>query len=365
MLLHIRAFLQVELVRQLTEETYAALADYESTLVEGLCEDCFMWNCDIYGTDVWEWVENGYKNVCDCCVKGIDNRVFSTRKINSMQQYGQLNIRTRRQWLEAYISHSYLGGQDIWETMNEAVIRYFDCNAIPQDAEIAQPACIPLEGGRYMLQKLKRGDDFGSKVLIEPFDGAPDSMVGLLLRELAADGDVEVPTSSAEREFPFPTSCHIRLTIELRRFRLFTAFRPSPLKTDQTSRIAARNIVRRKSSPPSPARCFQYHPERTAVSSNSTGSRPSNVDASIFHHVRRPCPCLPAPFLTRSMAANALPQLSMVPSPFRATSAPALHTSLRFEHSIIYIGQHPKGRIASLKHASIVSSQSPFSTVNP
>ena len=58
-LLRIRSNLQQELFKSLAEETSRALVEYESTLVEGLCADCYWWNSDIYGQDVWAWVENG------------------------------------------------------------------------------------------------------------------------------------------------------------------------------------------------------------------------------------------------------------------------------------------------------------------
>ena len=201
MLLHIRSFLQAELVKQLTTDAHHALLDYESTLVEGLCEDCFTWNCDVYGTDVWEWVENGYKNVCDCCVQGVDHRVFSDRKVISMQHYGQLNIKTRRQWLEAYVSQTCFGSRNVWNAINDSILRHFNCVAIPQDPERVEKACDSPQAGRYMLSVPKEGDDFGPKVSIEPVDETSRCDVGFLLNELCIDNGVDAnEVAAAERK---------------------------------------------------------------------------------------------------------------------------------------------------------------------
>ena len=53
-LLRVRTHLHTALVSSIAEEAAAALREYEDALLDGLCEDCFWWNYDMYGEDVWE-----------------------------------------------------------------------------------------------------------------------------------------------------------------------------------------------------------------------------------------------------------------------------------------------------------------------
>lgn len=108
-LLRIRSNLQQSLVDALAEETSQALVDYESALVEGLCADCFWWNSDVYGSDVWSWVENDYRGPCSCCVVGYnDPRIPSPTKERVTELYGDAEIVSRAQWIRTYISRTYL-----------------------------------------------------------------------------------------------------------------------------------------------------------------------------------------------------------------------------------------------------------------
>jgi hypothetical protein len=234
MLLHIRSFVQARLLEELTAEIHTALTDYESALIEGLCEDCFLWNCDIYGKDVWEWVANGYKNVCDCCVKGVDSRVFSSRKVMSMQQYAQLNIKTRREWLEAYISKTYLGGADVWETINESVIRRFDCSAVVQNPSgSAEGLSTRSEEVDYMRRDLGHGSDFGTSVHIIALEDALDGVEKRLLRELGMDGQggSQMSVRIPEREWLFLSTTIFGMSVLIRSTVLLQDHRRIALRT--------------------------------------------------------------------------------------------------------------------------------------
>lgn len=147
LLLHIRAHLQSLLVSQLADEAAASLFEYESALVEGLCPDCYWWNTDIYGTDVWAWVEHGYRGACACVVAGEtapastsspstdaarsatsrprsvsdlmrdhDPRKPSLAKRRILATFTGVDIENRGQWLRAYVSRTYFDGKPAWAT---------------------------------------------------------------------------------------------------------------------------------------------------------------------------------------------------------------------------------------------------------
>lgn len=140
LLLHIRSDLQSLLVSQLADEATAELFEYESALVEGLCTDCYWWNTDVYGSDVWSWVEHGYRGACACLIAEdtssvpskpsfgrprassvsslaeheLDPRHPSPSKRRIQATFSGIQIESRGQWLRTYISRTYFGGEPAW-----------------------------------------------------------------------------------------------------------------------------------------------------------------------------------------------------------------------------------------------------------
>lgn len=66
LMLDIRHHLHRSLTERTRTEAAGALAAYEDALVHGLCADCFWWNFDMHGADVWDWVKSGYREACHC-----------------------------------------------------------------------------------------------------------------------------------------------------------------------------------------------------------------------------------------------------------------------------------------------------------
>lgn len=128
LLLRIRAELQSSLFAALKKEAAAALEQYQAALVEGICPDCFWWNSDVYGTDVWTWVENGYRGACSCAVVGdIDPRSPSETKRRTLSKFQGLDIGTRGQWLRAYIQRTYLDEKTSAWSFARGVLAQFGC----------------------------------------------------------------------------------------------------------------------------------------------------------------------------------------------------------------------------------------------
>lgn len=138
-LLRIREHLQTSLRQQVAREAKTALTQYEAALVEGLCSDCFWWNTDVYGNDVWAWVEAGYRGACACVVgasrtnsrllggAASDPRVPSESKRAVEELYGGLQIGNRAQWLRAYIARAHCAGERAWTYADRVLEGEFGC----------------------------------------------------------------------------------------------------------------------------------------------------------------------------------------------------------------------------------------------
>lgn len=220
LLLRIRSHLQTTLRAQLALEAKAALVQYESAHVEGLCTDCFWWNNDIYGSDVWAWVEAGYRGACACVVgaaavsdsEAHDPRISSPSKQQVERMYNGLTIGNRAQWLRAYVSRAHCGGERAWTAANR-VLREFGCvnevqghrrqrsREVEDQPQQQQQQIQSREAGAALtaleLKKAALGfvpGGFGSPVAIRPSD------------ERAAIEDASVTLARLQRELDIPTS---------------------------------------------------------------------------------------------------------------------------------------------------------------
>lgn len=212
-LLRIRSNLQQELFKSLAEETSRALVQYESTLVEGLCADCYWWNSDIYGQDVWAWVENGYRGPCSCCVVGDnDPRVPSPERQQVLDLYEDFDISSRAQWIRAYVSKKYLqshtkGHKRAWSFVKETLAS-FGCE---HERKTVPPPKAPTDAAG-VIADLKKAQtrngyataSFGAPVIIRQSASVQqtedaDATLRRLERELAIK---PIPTSPCEAVQP-------------------------------------------------------------------------------------------------------------------------------------------------------------------
>ncbi|KAL5535703.1 hypothetical protein ACEPAF_3797 [Sanghuangporus sanghuang] len=128
LLLRIRAELQSTLFASLKAEAAAALEQYQAALVEGICPDCFWWNSDVYGSDVWTWVENGYRGACSCAIVGdIDPRSPSETKRHILRKFQGIDIGTRGSWLRSYIQRTYLDEKTSAWSFARGILAQFGC----------------------------------------------------------------------------------------------------------------------------------------------------------------------------------------------------------------------------------------------
>ncbi|KAL5534051.1 hypothetical protein ACEPAG_511 [Sanghuangporus baumii] len=144
LLLRIRAELQSSLFASLKAEVAAALEQYQAALVEGICQDCFWWNSDVYGSDVWTWVENGYRGACSCAIVGdIDPRSPSETKRHVLRKFQGIDIGTRGSWLRAYIQRTYLDEKTSAWNFARGILAQFGCKHRFERPQSQYPSTAP------------------------------------------------------------------------------------------------------------------------------------------------------------------------------------------------------------------------------
>ncbi|KAH8119998.1 hypothetical protein DFH11DRAFT_23276 [Phellopilus nigrolimitatus] len=212
-LLRIRAQLQSALAASVAAESAAALREYEAALVEGLCPDCYWWNSDVYGEDVWDWVENGYRGACSCCVvDDVDPRVPSPAKRRVAAKYAGLDLASRAQWLRAHLSRTYLQGRSPWR-FARGVLTELGCGHAFSAVQTPDPRDRLLGPVFSQLKKYEKRTspcDFGSLVEISQsreraLAEAPAITLGRLVRELDiksfADSEPSIVLESSSSRF--------------------------------------------------------------------------------------------------------------------------------------------------------------------
>lgn len=206
-LLRVRAELQATLLQRAAVDTARALDEYEGALVDGLCADCFWWNHDIYGEDVWAWVENGYREACKCCVPDAardDMARVSAEKARVARKYAGLEIYSRRQWLDAHIARTYLpdarerADAEPWRGLVKDVLAGLGCECSAELEDAYDPSLGPALASRYIERKRALQCSFGLAVTIAPLH-ADDPAVTLrrVLRELQV-----CPPAAGDAPFP-------------------------------------------------------------------------------------------------------------------------------------------------------------------
>lgn len=205
-LLRVRAQLQTALVASLAEDAATALVDYESALVEGICPDCFWWNTDIYGEDLWAWVENGYRGACSCVVSGdVDPRTPSENKRRITAMFEDVEITTRGQWLRQYLARTYLGKKDTtaWQ-FARGVLDEFGCthrferkpSAIAAAAAAASAQADATLSGEPKKEAHRRNTscDFGALVRVsQSAQRSSTEESAITLRRLIRELDLKAP----------------------------------------------------------------------------------------------------------------------------------------------------------------------------
>lgn len=220
-LLRVRAELQAALLEHTATETARALDEYEGALVDGLCADCFWWNHDIYGEDVWAWVENGYREACKCCVPDAgrddsdsDMARVSAEKARVARKYAGLEIYSRRQWLDAHIARTYLpdarerADAEPWRGLVKDVLAGLGCECSAELEDAYDPSLGPALASRYIERKRALQCSFGLAVTIAPLhadnlsparraDDDPAVTLRRVLRELQV-----CPPAAGDAPFP-------------------------------------------------------------------------------------------------------------------------------------------------------------------
>ncbi|EJD03762.1 uncharacterized protein FOMMEDRAFT_19119 [Fomitiporia mediterranea MF3/22] len=218
-LLRIRSHLQSELISSLTEDAAAALEEYQSALVEGICPDCFWWHTDVYGPDIWSWIENGYRGACSCAVVGdLDPRTPSEAKRRVFEKYQGFDIGSRGQWFRAYVQRTYLDDDTTaWRFARDVLTEFgcrhrFERNSIqlPQLAAAASESVISGEAPKKTPLRTT-SCDFGALVRIgqnqqrAASEEEPATTFGRLLRELEfkvpADDEPSIALQSSAARF--------------------------------------------------------------------------------------------------------------------------------------------------------------------
>ncbi|KAF8899207.1 hypothetical protein BD779DRAFT_1487548, partial [Infundibulicybe gibba] len=125
-LLIIRAYLFPIITQSLIVQSASALTQYETSLRDLLCQDCILYNEEIYGPDVWTWEQ--FSGACACMEMGVQPspRISSTPKPNDTnpQQFNNA-----QHWLEHHLScqarlMSGCDTSDIWATIANALYAY-------------------------------------------------------------------------------------------------------------------------------------------------------------------------------------------------------------------------------------------------
>jgi len=192
LLLHIRSHLQYALCDTLSAKTLGALEDYESALIEGLCEDCFRWHYDMNGDDIWAWVENGYREACACRTNGGGPYLSSDRQSAILRKYSGRDIYSRKQWLDIYISRTYLDGHHPWSTVVPRVLRSFGCDFVFQNEKFDPPTLEQFfSSGTFPRGNTLRrsADNFGNMIVIQATSLSQTQ--AHILRKLSLELDIQ------------------------------------------------------------------------------------------------------------------------------------------------------------------------------
>ncbi|KAG6911337.1 hypothetical protein DXG01_001008 [Tephrocybe rancida] len=194
-LLEIRLHLLPLVTTHLFRRSTHALARYENHLRKLLCQDCLLYNQEVYGPDIWGWEH--FTGACSC--KGIRARVDEGRtEYQPALEYCDLwnhedAFPDCSTWLELYLSFesSRITGcpdaiRSIWEAVTLA-LKEHGCRLSDQ---IAQPAnrylSLPLRGMKVTL-------DIPTPITIIPehpghdLDSAPHSSGPLTLHRTSRD----------------------------------------------------------------------------------------------------------------------------------------------------------------------------------
>lgn len=205
-LLRVRGHLQASLRKSVAADTSAALTAYESALVEGLCADCFAWHSDVYGDDIWEWVENGYTGSCRCHSADSLNDEARPATSKAKQQvdalYDGLEIECRARWLRAHVSRKYCDGRGAWRYARN-VLAELGCAARIEGGANAQNCCARCPSSAPASEaQAKRGQrnyvpgNFGALVSIEPAEGSEED-VNVVHRRLRSELGLPLSTEEA------------------------------------------------------------------------------------------------------------------------------------------------------------------------
>ncbi|RDB29410.1 hypothetical protein Hypma_016003 [Hypsizygus marmoreus] len=135
LLLLIREQLVPTIIIHLYQRSTKALARYETSLRNLLCEDCLAYNHEVYGPDLWEWQH--FSGPCGCA--GVIDRPRGTNS-ESSECWDHLEPKQHfadcATWLEFYLSFrsSHLTGcgnslQAIWEVVR-MVLRDHGCQIV-------------------------------------------------------------------------------------------------------------------------------------------------------------------------------------------------------------------------------------------
>ncbi|KLO11321.1 hypothetical protein SCHPADRAFT_906113 [Schizopora paradoxa] len=187
LLLTVRHHLQASLTARTRSEAAYELATYEDTLLDGLCADCFWWNFDMHGPDVWEWVKNGYKERCQCnggaSVTPAAAETLRTRTAEASRKHpagaststprpAPVPSPSKRQWLDAFVEREYRAG-GAWTELVPSVLASLSCEI----SGVAAASHSAEESSAYMRDA---DTQFGPAVLISGDDVA----LGRVTREL-------------------------------------------------------------------------------------------------------------------------------------------------------------------------------------
>ncbi|KAI5124106.1 hypothetical protein M0805_000920 [Coniferiporia weirii] len=165
--LRIRSHLQSSLRSTVAEHTVVALREYQAALVEGICPDCYWWNVDIYGEDVWAWVENGYRGACSCVVSGdVDPRVPSPSKSRVLSTFEGLEIPSRAHWFRAHVSRTHLRSASSWRFARD-VLAEFGCTPRITAPQAAEPPQSDFDAFKKATKRTLPCD-FGALISIAP-----------------------------------------------------------------------------------------------------------------------------------------------------------------------------------------------------
>jgi len=202
LLLTVRHHLHSTLTRRTRSEAAAALTAYEDALLRGLCADCFWWNFDMHGPDVWEWVKNGYKEACQCSggtgQAPAEKPEVSSRKgrskLPSLSTVPPRGIATQRQWLDAFVERTY-GAGGAWSELVPSVLASLSCEV----GGVVASSSSPEELADYMRHP-NASSEFGLAVVITPLRSGDDVALRRVTRELGLENATFKRVDAEERK---------------------------------------------------------------------------------------------------------------------------------------------------------------------